>query len=396
VKKVESGVTVFYVRSSIIGQGVMEIGGNGALYRASIYKGRYLIGLQSVDGQFYWRHENHLGGGYKLTSSSGVVAYRSEQDPHGNMLLETGATTLMAGKFTSYERDNSTGLDYANARMFSSSKGRFTRPDPGWLYAATMRKPQTMNRYAYADNDPANLADPTGLDPGRVCIGVCPDPETGGNSYGGGGDFGGRTGQKPTDDGQGKKSNPGKTPCDAPLPADADQLTVVKALMGEAISPGYLGQREFSTDQSGDLSDIGEPAGDVMTMDTVIRSMIFMYSVLKNRVDEGSYGNSLSAVALLSQIVGYAVGDKILSAPDFATKNPIDGAFSRCGHLWAALAAISIVDNVEGGRVPDILSWKAVLQDTNGDGRPDWVRPFNKNDGDVIRVGRTDFSKKKG
>jgi RHS repeat-associated protein len=168
VKKVESGVTVFYVRSSVMKQTAFEVGGNGAMYRANVCAGsQKLIGQLTPDGQFYWRHENHLGSVHKLTNSAGTVVYRAEHDPHGNVLLETGSTTLTANKFTSYERDNSTGLDYANARMYSGSLGRFTKPDPAGLSAADAR-PQSLNRYSYASNDPVNLSDPSGLDPINV------------------------------------------------------------------------------------------------------------------------------------------------------------------------------------------------------------------------------------
>jgi RHS repeat-associated protein len=163
VKKVEGSVTVFYVRSSVMGKALMEVGGNGAMYRAYVYGKNTLVAQLAPDGQFYWRHENHLGGGYKLTNSAGTVVYRAEHDPHGNVLLETGSTTLTANKFTSYERDNSTGLDYANARMYSGSRGRFTKPDPAGLSAADVR-PQSLNQYTYTDNDPVNMIDPSGND----------------------------------------------------------------------------------------------------------------------------------------------------------------------------------------------------------------------------------------
>jgi RHS repeat-associated protein len=134
------------------------------MYRAYVSGGSYkVIGQLSPDGQFHWRHESHLGSGYKLTSGSGTVVYRAEHDPHGQLLLETGSTTLTANKFTSYERDNSTGLDYANARMYSGSRGRFTKPDPAGLSAADAR-PQSLNQYTYTDNDPVNMIDPSGND----------------------------------------------------------------------------------------------------------------------------------------------------------------------------------------------------------------------------------------
>jgi RHS repeat-associated protein len=163
VKKVEGGVTVFYVRSSVMKQTGFEVGGNGALYRANVYAGsQKLIGQLSPDGQFYWRHESHLGSVQKMTNSGGAVVYRGEYDPHGNVLLETGSTTLNSHKFTGYEKDQSTGLDYANARMFSGSRGRFTKPDPIGLKAGNRRKPQSLNLYTYVGNDPANLVDTGG------------------------------------------------------------------------------------------------------------------------------------------------------------------------------------------------------------------------------------------
>jgi RHS repeat-associated protein len=97
-----------------------------------------------------------------MTNSGGAVVYRGEYDPHGNVLLETGSTTLNSHKFTGYEKDQSTGLDYANARMFSGSRGRFTKPDPIGLKAGNRRKPQSLNLYTYVGNDPANLVDTGG------------------------------------------------------------------------------------------------------------------------------------------------------------------------------------------------------------------------------------------
>lgn len=65
---------------------------------------------------------------------------------------------------TSYERDNETELDFAEARMYSYGYGRFTSPDP--LMASAQRiNPQTFNRYNYALNNPLRLVDPSGLAP---------------------------------------------------------------------------------------------------------------------------------------------------------------------------------------------------------------------------------------
>lgn len=67
----------------------------------------------------------------------------------------------MRQKFTGYEQDAETGLDFAQARYVSTSQGRFTSPDP---FAGSMRAadPQSLNRYSYTGNEPLNRTDPTG------------------------------------------------------------------------------------------------------------------------------------------------------------------------------------------------------------------------------------------
>ncbi|MBK6722999.1 MAG: RHS repeat-associated core domain-containing protein [Acidobacteria bacterium] len=60
---------------------------------------------------------------------------------------------------TGYERDGESGLDFAQARFFSSSVGRFLSADsmPPDLYA-----PQTFNLYRYALNNPQRYVDRDG------------------------------------------------------------------------------------------------------------------------------------------------------------------------------------------------------------------------------------------
>jgi len=58
-----------------------------------------------------------------------------------------------------YERDPETGLDYAFARYYDSRLGRFLSADP---MAGAITNPQSLNRYAYAVNNPANFTDPSG------------------------------------------------------------------------------------------------------------------------------------------------------------------------------------------------------------------------------------------
>ena len=69
----------------------------------------------------------------------------------------TGSTKQ---KFTGYERDDESNLDYAQARYYSTTQGRFISTDP--LNGAA-NVPQSWNRYAYALNNPLLYTDPTGM-----------------------------------------------------------------------------------------------------------------------------------------------------------------------------------------------------------------------------------------
>ncbi|MBA3247421.1 MAG: RHS repeat-associated core domain-containing protein [Pyrinomonadaceae bacterium] len=65
-------------------------------------------------------------------------------------------------KFTGYERDGETGLDYAQARYYASTQGRFTSVDPQNA-GADPEDPQSWNGYSYTGNNPLRRVDPTGM-----------------------------------------------------------------------------------------------------------------------------------------------------------------------------------------------------------------------------------------
>ncbi|MCV4783163.1 hypothetical protein OFM36_27340, partial [Escherichia coli] len=61
-----------------------------------------------------------------------------------------------------YQRDNETGLDFAEARYYKNQHGRFTAVDP-LLASGVPGNPQSWNRYIYVGNNPLFWVDPTGL-----------------------------------------------------------------------------------------------------------------------------------------------------------------------------------------------------------------------------------------
>lgn len=77
--------------------------------------------------------------------------------PFGEQWYNTTGDKLM---FTSYERDSESGNDYAMARYNINRLGRFSSTDP---LSGSIAAPQSLNRYAYALNEPISLVDPLGL-----------------------------------------------------------------------------------------------------------------------------------------------------------------------------------------------------------------------------------------
>lgn len=93
-----------------------------------------------------------------ITDLSGNVLGQKGHYPYGETWYEANTTTKW--KFTSYERDSESGNDYAMARYYVNRFGRFPSPD---LMSGNLANPQTLNRYAYALNDPIDMVDPSGL-----------------------------------------------------------------------------------------------------------------------------------------------------------------------------------------------------------------------------------------
>ncbi len=87
--------------------------------------------------------------------------------PYGEEVTSTNSDKY---KFADLYRDQDTGLDYAVNRYFASGIARFLTTDPK---DGSMRfdDPTSLNRFAYAGNDPVNNADPEGLDY-QVCTTV--------------------------------------------------------------------------------------------------------------------------------------------------------------------------------------------------------------------------------
>lgn len=123
--------------------------------------------LLNTTPQVSYLTNDHLGSPRINTDQNGAVISRHDYHPFGEEVA--GARTGVSGysaddnrkQFTGYERDDETGLDFAQARMFGSTFGRFTSPDD-FIHDTRPGDPSSWNLYVYARNNPLNLVDPSG------------------------------------------------------------------------------------------------------------------------------------------------------------------------------------------------------------------------------------------
>ncbi|MBI4356095.1 MAG: glycohydrolase toxin TNT-related protein [Candidatus Omnitrophica bacterium] len=103
-------------------------------------------------------HTDHLGSVTMVTDEQGQVVQETRYKPYGEIYYQSGSENR-PHKFTGQRQDASTGLYYYNARYYDPQLARFTQPDS---FVQAPVDPQTLNRYAYARNNPVKYVDPSG------------------------------------------------------------------------------------------------------------------------------------------------------------------------------------------------------------------------------------------
>lgn len=109
-----------------------------------------------------FNHPDRLGT-RTITNQAGGTSYEQNTLPFGTALNAESTVQNNNKRFTSYDRSEKTGLDYAVNRTYDSKQGRFTQVDPIGMSAVSLASPQTLNMYTYCGNDPINYTDPSGL-----------------------------------------------------------------------------------------------------------------------------------------------------------------------------------------------------------------------------------------
>jgi RHS repeat-associated protein len=107
---------------------------------------------------YFWEISDALGTGMVMISESGERVRHQTFTPFGEIHDEVGSgfRTFFAG----HRRDESSGMFYMQARWYDPGAGRFLSVDP---VIRTQMNPQSANAYSYAENNPTNGIDPTGM-----------------------------------------------------------------------------------------------------------------------------------------------------------------------------------------------------------------------------------------
>jgi RHS repeat-associated protein len=124
--------------------------------REYIYSGGTLISTLTSSSTTY-HHSDHLSVRVSTDVNGNKIGEQGHY-PYGESWYSANTTTKFI--FTSYERDSESGNDYAAARYYLVSLGRFCSADPKH---GSPGDPQSWNRYVYVRDNPINMADPSGL-----------------------------------------------------------------------------------------------------------------------------------------------------------------------------------------------------------------------------------------
>ncbi|MGD0293002.1 MAG: RHS repeat-associated core domain-containing protein [Terracidiphilus sp.] len=130
----------------------------------NVYAAGSLIATYDNDGLHFYFNDP-LGTRRAQTDYAGVLEQTCSSLPFGDALACSGGNLQAPTEhhFTGKERDIESGLDYFEARYYSSAMGRFMSPD--WsakaepVPYAKLGNPQSLNLYAYMMNNPLGGVD---------------------------------------------------------------------------------------------------------------------------------------------------------------------------------------------------------------------------------------------
>jgi RHS repeat-associated protein len=150
--------------------GIYERMGEPGAIALGVHKFRIFANGQEVAQVLYdtsnesftiqYLHRDHLNSVLYTTNAEGEPSEMRDFDAFGAAQSSPNWEGSMIESFGGYRNEPELGLLRAGARTYDPTFGVFTSPDP--LLMSGLGS-QGLNAYAYANNDPVNWFDPTGL-----------------------------------------------------------------------------------------------------------------------------------------------------------------------------------------------------------------------------------------
>jgi len=153
MSQTNGGSTIDYTWDAVGGLPVMvQDGTNSFVYGLDL--------ISATDGSGFQTYflTDGLGSTTDETDGSGDMTAGYSYDAFGATRSVTGSGSTLF-QFTGEQLDGSTSLYYLRARYYDPETGRFLSRDP---LSGLVGAPQSQNPYAYVENNPINLIDPTG------------------------------------------------------------------------------------------------------------------------------------------------------------------------------------------------------------------------------------------
>lgn len=123
-----------------------------------VFAGGQRVAAKESTGSLRIYHSDHLGSANVITGQSGATVELTENTPYGSTSRLEGSIND-PHKFTDQRLDDETGLYFYSARYYDPEIGRFVSAD---VFVQDLGDPQTLNRFAYAGNNPVLYIDPSG------------------------------------------------------------------------------------------------------------------------------------------------------------------------------------------------------------------------------------------
>jgi RHS repeat-associated protein len=165
-RMVEKGLSGIYTQFVYRPSGAMLAVFSGSLSKGTIALPGGSTAVYNSSGLNYIRHKDWLGSSRLATLWTTHAVYSKEAyAPFGETYNEAGTADR---SFTGQDQNVATGPLGTGAydflfRKYDPSAGRWLSPDPGGWNVVDQTDPQSLDRYAYVENQPLTAIDPSGL-----------------------------------------------------------------------------------------------------------------------------------------------------------------------------------------------------------------------------------------